>query len=154
MRTVLGAALLSMLGGCGSDSSGSAALSLSVSPNPIQEGPCPVAHCGPLPNQSEATGTLRVRETGGVGLGLTAVAMTLRADGSGAVVAAGQHDAAAITQLAGTARVEANGELGVPLGVHYDVAAGGQPATLTLTVSGTDDRGHSLTGATTVPVTP
>jgi hypothetical protein len=33
-------------------------------------------------------------------------------------------------------------------------AAGGQPATLSLVVSGSDDRGHSLNQTTTVAVTP
>jgi hypothetical protein len=156
MRTVLGTALLSLLGGCGGSdgsSSRSAAISLSVSPSPIIEGPCPPAHCGPLVNQDEASGTLRVTETGGVGLGLTSVTMTLMADASGTVVAAGQLDAAAITQLASKTRVEANGQLSIPVAVHHDVAAGGQPSTLTLTVTGTDDSGHSPT-QTTVPVTP
>jgi hypothetical protein len=80
--------------------------------------------------------------------------MTLRADASGTVVAAGQLDPAGISHVAGAARVEAKGQLNVPVAVHYDVAAGGQPATLTLTVTGTDDSGHSLTQTTTVPVTP
>ena len=157
MRAVLGAALLSLLGGCGGSdggSSASAAVLLSVSPSPIQEGPCPAAHCGTLANQDEVAGTLRVRETGGVGLGLTSIAMTLRATASGATIASGQLDATAVSQLAGTARVDANGELGVPVAVHYDSAAGGQPATLTLVVSGSDDRGHSLSQTTTVAVTP
>jgi hypothetical protein len=157
MRTMLGAALLSLLGGCGGsegEATRSAAVSLTVSPNPIQEGPCPAAHCGTLANQNEAAGSLRVTETGGVGLGLTSVAMTLRRDASGVVVAAGQLDAAVISQLAGTARVEANGALNVPVAVHYDTAAGGQPSTLTLALSGTDDNGNPLTRTTTVPVTP
>jgi hypothetical protein len=157
MRMVLGTALLSLLEACGGSEGAatrSAAVSLAVSPSPIQEGPCPAAHCGTLANQDEAAGTLRVTETGGLGLGLTSVAMTLRRDASGAVVAAGQLDAAAISQLAGTARVEANGALNVPVAVHYDTGAGGQPSTLTLALSATDDNGHPLTRTTTVPVTP
>ena len=154
-RTVIGAALLSFLAGCGGDSaSGSAALSLSVSPSPLPEGPCPPSSCGTQPDQDEVSGTLHATETGGVGLGLTAVAMSLRADASGAVMAAGQLAAAAISQLAGTARVAARGQLSVPVAVHYDTAVGGQPATLTLTVTGVDDLGHALTQTTTVPVTP
>jgi hypothetical protein len=50
--------------------------------------------------------------------------------------------------------VEANAQLAVPVAVHYEVAAGGQAATLTVTATGVDDLGHPLTQTTTVPVTP
>jgi len=149
-------AVLSMVtcGGSDSPSNRAAALALSMSPSPIQEGPCPPAHCGTLAHQDEAQGSLRVTETGGLGVRLSGVALSLRADGTGTVIAVGQFDAAAITQMAGTVRVEANGQLTLPVGVHYDVAAGGHPATLIATASAVDDLGHTLSQSTTVAVTP
>jgi hypothetical protein len=46
---------------------------------------------------------------------LIALALNLKADGAETVIAAGKFDAAAITQLAGTARLAANGQLAVPV---------------------------------------
>jgi hypothetical protein len=93
-------------------------------------------------------------ESGGIGARVQSLGMRLH-DAAGATVAEGSFDTAAVTQLAGTARLPADGRLDVPsVGPHYDAAKGGRALTLTYTVTVLDDNGHTLSEALDVPVHP
>jgi hypothetical protein len=139
------------MAGC-SGSSGQAALDLALTPDPIQEAPCPASHCGTLTGQLEAAGSLRIQEIGGASAEITALEMTLVA--SGATVASGTFDAQAITSEAGTNRVAANGQLTVPVSVHFDQVSGGRAGTFMVVVSATGAGGHTLSKSASVPVQP
>jgi hypothetical protein len=129
-------------------------VTLTVSPDPIHEGPCPASDCGPITGQDEATGALTVAETAGIGITLSKVEMELTADADGALIASGSFDGGAIAAQAGSRQVPAGGHLDVPVGVHYPIAQGGRNSTLKLTVRGDDANGNILTAVTTVPVVP
>jgi hypothetical protein len=147
-------ALLTAAAACGGGSSAPAVLMLSLSPDPIQEAACPPSDCGSLAGQDQAKATLTVSESGGVAVDVSAVAMSLKANATGAVLASGQFDAAALDQLAGGHRVPANGQRAIPVAVHYDAATGGDAATLTVTLTATDEHGHALSQVATAAVSP
>jgi hypothetical protein len=134
--------------------SGRASLTLGMAPSPVLEAVCPPSACGSGATQLYAVGTLTLRETAGVGGRVESLAMTQRT-GAGVTQGSGQFDASAVAGLAGSSRFAANGSLEVPgIGVHYDPALGGTPATLTVTLQATDDGGHSVSATLAVPVTP
>ena len=152
----LAVGLLTLLG-CGSSDGGSAtaALTATLSPDPIVEAPCPPSDCGTLTGQTQASASLTVRETSGVGVTLSSVSMTLRSRPAGTVIAAGAFQGAGLAQQAGgSARVDARGSRSVSVQIHYDEAAGGHPATLDVTALGTDDQGHAVSTSASAQVTP
>jgi len=131
-------------------STASAVVAVTASPNPIAGGPC--TGCGAGSTDREAKTTVTIRESGGVAGTVTSMAMVLRADAGGAILAEGTFDATAVASLAGTARISANGSLDVPCSVHYAANLGGQAATLTCTATFTDDHSHALVRPVAVPV--
>lgn len=143
--------------GCGSSDGGSstAALTATLSPDPIVEASCPPADCGTLTGQTEATATLTVRETAGVGVTLSSVSMDLRSQSGGNTIASGSFQGAGLVQQAGgSARIDPRGSRNVSVAVHYDDSAGGHPATLSVTVVGTDDLGHTTSTSASAQVHP
>ncbi|HET9156945.1 MAG TPA: hypothetical protein VFN91_09785 [Myxococcaceae bacterium] len=143
--------------GCGSSDVGIAtgALASSLSPDPIVEATCPPADCGALAGQLQASASLTVRETAGVGVNLDSVSMTLQSKSGGTLIASGVWTGPALVQQAGgSARVAAMGSRNVSVSLHYDQSAGGHPATFSVTVSGTDDRGHAVSASASTQVTP
>ena len=71
--------------------------------------------------------------------------MALRENGTNASIAAGEFDASAIVQLAGSSRSATGGTLVVrSVGVRYPREQAGKAATLTYTVRVRDDRGNDL----------
>ena len=142
-------------GSGGSPDSTSAALVGTLTPDPIVETPCPPADCGTLAGQLEASASLALRETAGVGALLDSVTMTLRSDATGAVIAAGAFQGPGLAQQAGgAARIDPRGSRVVAVAVHHDASLGGHPATLSVVAAGTDDRGHSVSASVHAAVSP
>jgi hypothetical protein len=141
---------------CGSSGSAgpAAVVALSASPNPIHEIACPPSDCGSLAGQDEATTTVTVTESAGVGVEVTRVSMVLALVSTGAVMASGTFDGNAIASLAGSNRVAAHGQLAIPVGVHYDQSLAGRPSTLTVTATATDDHGHDVSATVAASVVP
>jgi hypothetical protein len=95
-----------------------------------------------------------MQETGGVGGTVTSIAMELRENGTNALLASGSFDGDAVKFFAGTNRLQGNSSLVAhSIGVHYAQNLGGRSATLTYTVSVTDDLGNHVTQVLSVPVT-
>lgn len=132
--------------GCGGGTSGgpttptaTLAFSLTAATGSIAGALC--TGCGAGSTEREAKTTITIRETGGAAGTVTSIAMVLR-DSANAVIAQGEFDGAAVTSLAGSNRVAANGSLNVLCGVHYPATQQGKAGTLTYTVRVTDDRGN------------
>lgn len=145
-----------MLAACGGSSaapsSGSAALTLAASPNPIAGAGC--QGCGAQSTDREAVTTLTIQETGGVGGTVTGVDVALRETSTNILIGtSGTFDSAGVATLAGSSRLPANGTLVVrSVGAHYARELAGKAATLTLTVHVTDDRGNQVSRDLAVPV--
>jgi len=77
---------------------------------------------------------------------VTGVNMALRRQSDNILLASG-------TATPQATHFEAGGSVNVPIGVHYDQAQGGSAATLTITVSATDDNGNAVSAILAVPVT-
>src|SRR4051812_11606296 len=115
MRRLIAAATMTMAMGCGGGGASTtptpatAAISVTANPNPIVGQVC--TGCGAQTTDREAVTQLTVQETGGVSATVVTIAMTLRENGTNAVIASGEFDTAAVTQLAGASRIAANGSL-------------------------------------------
>jgi hypothetical protein len=157
MRTfgcVMALVLTTGVAACGSGSpagpgASSAVIAVTATPSPITGAPC--TGCGAGSTDREAATTLAIQETAGVAATVTAIEMTLREQGTNAVIASGSFESAAIGQLAGSNRVAGRGTLTVHCGVHYPVGQGGKAAVLTYVVRVTDDKGNQV--AQTLAVT-
>lgn len=149
------AAAIAAGAGCGTASptapTATLAFTLSASPNSITGVLC--AGCGAGSTDRESKTTIAIAETGGAAGTVTSIAMVLRENGSNLVIAQGEFDAAAVTQLAGSNHVAARGTLNVTCGVHYAASEQGKAATLTYTVRVVDDRGNTVTHDVVVAVT-
>jgi hypothetical protein len=155
-RLTLAGATLSCAGPRASATAPSAAgppatLSITVAPNPIVEDPTCI--CGGLANRVSATGTVSVRETGGVAVQVEALRATLTNAATGATTFVNDFTAADVAGHAnGVSRIDAGGTLRViDVGGHYDRSQSGE-ATLTIDVRGTDDRRNVVTATVAVPV--
>jgi hypothetical protein len=126
------------------------AFTLTATPSPIVGAAC--TGCGAGSTDRESRTTIAIRETGGATGNVTAMAMTLRENGTNAVIAQGEFDAAGITQMVGTTQLPAAGTLNVPCMIHYPLAQQGKVATLTCTVRVRDSRGATVTNEIAVPV--
>ena len=124
---------------------------LTATPNPTVGALC--TGCGAGSTERESLSTITIRETGGAGGTVTSIAIALRESGTNTLITQGEFDASAVTSLAGSNRVAANGSLAVRCGVHYPPAQQGKAATLTYTVRVTDDRGNSVSHDLVVTVT-
>jgi len=158
MRTLgqtLAVALAAALAACGSDTGNpnSPSMAITVSANPAQITGAACTGCGAGSTDREALTTLQIQETAGVAGTVAAIDMSLREQGTNAVIGAGSFDAAAIAQLAGSNRVPARGTLNVRCGVHYPAGQAGKSAILTYTVRVTDDRGNQVTQTVAVAAT-
>lgn len=153
VRTLLAVFVALTVLGC-SDPPGSPgpalAFTLSASPNSITGAPC--GGCGAGSTDRESQTTITIRETGGAAGNVTAMAMTLRENGTNVVITQGEFDAAGITQMVGTTQLPASGTLNVPCMIHYPLAQQGKAATLTCTVRVRDSRGATVTNEIGVPV--
>ena len=141
--------------GCGKSSpagpSPTAAIDLSANPNPIVSRVC--AGCGAGSTDREAVTQLTIRETGGAAATVTAIAVSLRDNASGATIGAGEFDQGGVASLAGSAQLAPNGTLTArDVGVHYPPSQAGRAATLTYTVRIRDDRGNTTSRDLAVPV--
>jgi hypothetical protein len=127
-------------------------IGLSANPNPITGGPC--GGCGQGSTDREAATDLTMQETAGVGGTVTSIAMELRENGTNALLASGSFDGDGVKFFAGTNRLQGNSSLVAhSIGVHYAQNLGGRSATLTYTVSVTDDLGNHVIQVLSVPVT-
>jgi hypothetical protein len=127
-------------------------IALSANPNPITGGPC--GGCGQGSTDREAATDLTMQETAGVGGTVTSIALELRENGTNTLLASGSFDGDAVKFFAGTNRLQGNNSLVAhSVGVHYAQNLGGRSATLTYTVSVTDDLGNHVTQVLSVPVT-
>ena len=154
MKYMLIAAFAASLAACGKStpvSPASASIAVSASPSPIAGGAC--TGCGAGSTDRESKTTLTLQDSGGVAGTVTSIAMTLTANAGGQTIAQGSFDTTAITALAGTARIAANGSLAITCGVHYPASSAGVAATLTYSVHVTDDHGNQLSRDLIVPVT-
>jgi hypothetical protein len=152
-RYMMWATLAAAAAGCGSPPSPSPAIAVTVTANPPQVTGAPCAGCGAGSTDREAETTLLIRETGGASGTVTQIEMSLREQGTDAILASGTFDAAAVTQLAGTNRIPARGTLSVRCGVHYPAEQSGKTAILTYTVRVTGERGTAASSIVTVAVT-
>jgi hypothetical protein len=155
MRTVgylLALGLSANAAACGSSSPSAPApeIAITVSATPAQITATLCGGCGAGSTDREAATTLVIQETGGVAGTVTLIDMSLREQGTNAVIAAGSFDTPAVTQLAGTSRVAARGSLSVRCGVHYPAGQAGKSAVLTYTVRVSDDRGNQVSQTITV----
>jgi hypothetical protein len=157
LRTVSSTLALLALFGCGGGGSSptaplpSAALTLAANPTSATGEPCTV--CGPLVGEKRVTTDLTARESAGVGVVATELAMQLRLDSGELLVDAG-YNGSGLTQLAGTTRIAAGGQLLLPdAGPHYPGARAGETGNLTYTLRGTDDNGHAVSATVVVRVT-
>lgn len=151
---VMAVALAIGFAGCGSGAppapgAVSAVIIVTASPSPIAGAPC--TGCGAGSTDRESATTLTIQETAGVAATVLAIEMTLREQGTNAIIASGSFDGAAVTQLAGSNRVAARGTLNVRCGVHYAAGQGGKAAVLTYVVRVTDEKGNQV--AQTLAVT-
>jgi hypothetical protein len=158
MNVWLVVAVALAVGGCRSRTSPTpagpsiAVIQLSATPSPITAGPC--GGCGAGSTDREAVTALTIQETAGVGGGVTSIAMTLKDNSTGAVIASGQFDSTGVAALAGSSRLAASGSLVARnVGVHYAASNAGKTATLTYTVNVTDDRGNQISRDLAVAVT-
>ena len=151
VRLVLPIVLI-VVAGCG-PTGPSPALTFTVTANPtsVNGGIC--TGCGAGSTEREVRTTLTVRETGGATGTVTSIALALRENGSNALLAQGEFDAAAVTQLAGSNRLSANGTLAIPVGMHYAPAHQGKVATWTFTIRVTDSQGRVVSQDIAVAVT-
>jgi len=148
MERWVGGALIAALAGCGSSGGSNGptptiAIAVTATPSPINGTLC--AGCGAGSTDREATTTLAIRETAGAAGTVTQIEMTLRENGTNAVIASGSFESGGIAQLAGSNRLQPRGTLNVPCGVHYAAGQGGKSAVLTYIVHVTDDRGTQIT---------
>jgi hypothetical protein len=150
---VSAAALAAVLAGCGSEPPTSPSIAITVSANPAQITGGVCAGCGAGSTDREAVTRLQIQETAGVAGTVTLIDMSLREQGTNAVIGAGSFDSGGVAQLAGSSRVPARGTLNVPCGVHYPAAQAGKSAILTYTVRVTDDRGNQATQTIAVTTT-
>jgi len=128
-----------------------AAIQLTASPSPIVAGPC--TGCGQASTDLEAATALTIKETGGVGRTVTAIAVELREDGTDAVIASGEFSGDSVKFFAETNRLSAGGSLVARnIGVHFGRDAAASAATLTYTVRVTDDHGVESSTSLSVPV--
>jgi len=137
---------------CGSNPGGPGsilAFTVTASPNPIAGVLC--TGCGAGSTDREAATTLTIRETGGAAGTVTLITLTLRNTATGAVLAQGEINAAAIA-ASGSTRVPASGTLDVRVGVHYPGSEQGPAGTLTCVVRVIDDSGTAVTQQIVVPV--
>jgi hypothetical protein len=144
--------LATALSNCGSNPGGPSpnlAFALTASPNPIAGVLC--TGCGAGSTDREAATTLTIREIGGAAGTVTLITLTLRNTATGAVVAQGELNAAAIA-ASGSTLVPANGALDVRVGVHYPASEQGRPGTLTCVVRVLDNSGSAVTQQIVVPV--
>lgn len=153
VRYVMCVALAGAAAACGGTPGPSPVIAVTVTANPAQVAGVPCAGCGAGSTDREAETTLVIRETGGASGTVTQIEISLREQGTNAVLASGAFDAAAVTQLAGSNRVPARGTLSVRCGVHYPAEHAGKPAILTYTVRVTDERGNAASSIVTVTVT-
>lgn len=158
MRTVGSVMVLAVtatLAACGSGSppgpTTSASVVVAAAPSPITGALC--TGCGAGSTDREAATTLTVQETAGVAATVTAIEMTLREQGTNAVMASGSFEGAAVSQLAGSNRVAARGTLSLRCGVHYAAAQAGKAAILTYVVRLVDERGNQIAQTLAVTVT-
>ena len=143
------------LGACGSPAGpgGGSAAAIAVTATPATIAGAPCAGCGAGSTDREAVTTLSIQETAGVAATVTAIEMTLREQGTNAVIASGSFDSAAVAQLAGSNRIAARGALNVRCGVHYAADQAGKSAVLTYVVRVTDEKGNQVSQALAVPAT-
>jgi hypothetical protein len=155
MRIVLLLTTLAAATACGSTPGPTptpAVIDVTASPASIAGTTC--TGCGAGSTERQAVTTLTIRETAGTGGTITSIAMTLRETGANTVVAQGEFDQSAVTQIAGSARLPGAGSLTAPnVGPHYPPSFAGRAGTLTFTVRMRDDRGNDLTRDVTVAVT-
>jgi hypothetical protein len=143
--------VLFVVPGCGTTGPSPAlAFTVTANPSPASGGLC--TGCGAGSTEREVLTTLTLRETGGGTGSVTSIALVLRENGTNAVLAQGEFDAAAVTQLAGSNRLTANGTLAIPIGVHYGPGHQGKVATWAFTIRLTDGQGRVVSEDITVPV--
>jgi len=129
----------------------SAVLTLTANPTSATGEPCTV--CGSLVGEKRVVTDLTARESAGVGVVATELAMQLRLDSGELLVDAG-YNGSGLTQLAGTTRISGAGQLLLPdAGPHYPGARAGETGNLTYTLRGTDDNGHAVSATVVVRVT-
>jgi hypothetical protein len=142
--------LMSAIAGCGGTTADpgrqTAQVSLTANPSTITPVLCPIERCGSVAGQIEAVTTVTIRETGGVAGRVDDIRMTLRRTSDNGLITEGLFTPATQTRFA------ANGTVSMQIAVHYDVAQGTSPATLTLAMAGTDDNNHQVAANGTVPV--
>jgi len=140
---------------CGSGSPPSpgaaAVIAVTAAPSTIAGALC--TGCGAGSTDREAATTLTVQESAGVSATVTAIEMTLREQGTNAVIASGSFEGAAVTQLAGSNRVTARGQLSLRCGVHYAAGQAGKAAVLTYLVRALDEKGNQIAQSLAVSVT-
>lgn len=144
---------------CGGSSSpvapatSAATLAFSVSASPAAIAGALCGGCGAGSTDRELQTTITIRETGGAAGSVTSIAMVLRDNANAIIRQGGEFDGAAVTSLAGTNRVAANGTLNVLCGVHYPADLQGKSGTLTYTIRVTDDHGTVVSHDLVVTVT-
>jgi hypothetical protein len=123
-----------------------AAVTVTVSPNPVTATacapPCLAANTSNL-YQFNVAGTLTIQETAGIGGNVDSITTTLCSPSC--VLAS-----ADIVQRSGTSRLAARGTLAVPLSFVYGLTTTPNPSrsvVIPLTVQVTDDRGNKVTSA-------
>jgi hypothetical protein len=133
---------------CGSPTAPSAAaLTVTVSPNPI------VATAVPGSAQLLAAFSLTIKESAGLGANVDFVNVTLADPSNGAQLNAVNLGASNIIARVGTNRVAGKGTLNIEnIGAAYTPSPGARQATMTITVQTQDDAGHTSTQSLTVPV--
>jgi len=144
-RTLLGAAVLAALTGCGSDSPtiptdvAQAVIAVTVKPNPIT---APVTNAvGPI---YTAGWTVIVTETAGLGGMVTAVKSSVYDAATGALVGTYNYDDKDLLVFVGTNRIEGKGSIEVPQQLSYVLSAGKTSALLTVVVNFRDDKQHAF----------
>ncbi len=159
--TILLGAALGATGGCqffpfvtdagpGADvAPGTAALTLSMDPNPLQEGVCEACGAGQL----ASGGTLTITETNGVAVNITEIDVSQSSDNG--PQASGSYSASQVEAAAGSDEVAADGSLVMPgVGLYYDESLGFVPAVFTVAVQATDTNGHTVSASLAVQVIP
>jgi hypothetical protein len=124
-----------------------AAVQITASPQTIVYAACPPSHCGPLAGQLEIEATLTIRETAGVSVTATRLALTIRRRSDNAALASND-----VVAASAPLRVSAGGSTAVSIAMHFDASAAEANMKVVVALEGTDANGHQVTSSAEVEV--
>ena len=145
---------IAMLAACcggtpSSPTTGQATAAVQITSNPptILYAVCPPSHCGPLLGQLEIEASFTIRETGGVAVTATRLALTIRRRSDNAAIAANE-----VFANAAPLRIDANGSTAVPIAMHFDASAAEANMKVVVVLEGTDANGRQVAFSTEVEI--